>query len=110
VGLAGAVVCALGVAAFRRARTTVNPMKPSSSSALVVSGIYHRTRNPMYLGFALVLLGCWVVFSSNALGFTLLPAFVLYMNRFQIMPEERALEARFGREFVDYTRRVRRWI
>ena len=55
--LAGAVTSALGVVSFRRARTTVNPMKPELSSSLVASGIYGLTRNPMYLGFLLVLLG-----------------------------------------------------
>src|SRR6185295_14404560 len=79
----------LGIAAFRRARTTVNPMNPDASSALVRSGIYSRTRNPMYLGFLLIL-AAWAVFLSNVLAFFLLPAFVVYMNRFQIEPEERA--------------------
>ncbi len=107
--LVGVVVSVLGVVAFKRAKTTVNPMRPGASSSLVVFGIYRRTRNPMYLGFALVLLG-WAAFLSNALALALLPAFVLCMNRFQIKPEERALESRFGREFVDYMHRVRRWI
>jgi protein-S-isoprenylcysteine O-methyltransferase Ste14 len=107
--LAGLVVSAVGVAAFKRAQTTVNPMQPGAASSLVVSGIYRRTRNPMYLGFALVLLG-WAAFLSNALAGVLLPTFVLYMNRFQIWPEERALKARFGQAFVDYTSQVRRWL
>jgi protein-S-isoprenylcysteine O-methyltransferase Ste14 len=109
LAVAGVVVSILGVAAFKHAKTTVNPMNPRSSSALVVFGIYRQTRNPMYLGFALVLFG-WAASLSNALALALLPAFVLYMNRFQIEPEERALESRFGPEFVDYKRRVRRWI
>jgi len=84
-------------------------MTPQSASALVVSGIYRFTRNPMYVGFLFVLLG-WAVWLSNGLSFLFLPAFVLYMNRFQIQPEERALHARFGQEFVAYTSRVRRWL
>jgi protein-S-isoprenylcysteine O-methyltransferase Ste14 len=108
LALLGVVVSLLGVFSFQRARTTVNPMKPETSSLLVVSGIYRRTRNPMYLGFLFILLG-WAAFLSNALAFAPLPAFVLYMNRFQIRPEERALESRFGREFLDYQGRVRRW-
>jgi protein-S-isoprenylcysteine O-methyltransferase Ste14 len=105
----GVIVSILGVIAFKRAKTTVNPTRPGSSSSLVASGLYRRTRNPMYLGFALVPLG-WAVFLSNVLAFVLLPGFVLYMNRFQIKPEENALESRFGREFIDYKRRTRRWI
>ena len=109
LAVAGAVVCAIGVASFVQARTTVNPMKPESSSTLVVSGIYKVTRNPMYLGFLLALAG-WAFFLSNVLAFLVLPGFVLYMNRFQIEPEERALESRFGDEFVRYASRVRRWL
>jgi protein-S-isoprenylcysteine O-methyltransferase Ste14 len=107
--LAGALLALLGVVSFKRARTTVNPMSPGSSSALVTSGIYRLTRNPMYLGFLLILAG-WAAWLSNALAFAPLPGFVLYLDSFQIRPEERALAARFGREFSGYTARVRRWI
>jgi protein-S-isoprenylcysteine O-methyltransferase Ste14 len=106
---AGVVTSVLGVVAFRRARTTVNPMHPESSSALVVTGIYRLTRNPMYLGFLLLLLA-WAVFLSNALAVLVLPTFVLYMNRFQIGPEERALTSTFGAAYVTYQARVRRWL
>ena len=109
LAIAGTVMAAAGVVSFRRAETTVNPMKPASSSSLVVSGIYKLTRNPMYLGFLLVLLG-WAIFLSNVIAFLLLPAYVFYMNRFQIEPEERALGALFGEEFAAYCARVRRWL
>jgi protein-S-isoprenylcysteine O-methyltransferase Ste14 len=106
---AGAVICGLGIGSFRRAGTTVNPMKPDSSSSLVVSGIYTQTRNPMYLGFLLVLLG-WALYLSTVLAFLFLPAFILYMNRFQIYPEEKALASLFGEEFASYKSRVRPWL
>jgi protein-S-isoprenylcysteine O-methyltransferase Ste14 len=109
LAVAGAVTITLGVASFKKARTTVNPMKPGSASSLVVSGVYAVTRNPMYLGLLLVITG-WAVFLSNVLAFFFLPAFVFYMNRFQIEPEERALTARFGAEFVAYKSRARRWL
>jgi protein-S-isoprenylcysteine O-methyltransferase Ste14 len=111
VGLAvtGIVVSLSGVVSFRRAKTTVNPMKPDSSSSLVTSGVYALTRNPMYLGFLLVLAG-WAVFLSNVLGLLLLPVFVFYMNRFQIEPEEKALAILFGPAFIAYQSRVRRWL
>jgi len=105
----GAIISGLGIVSFRQARTTVNPMKPDTTSSLVVSGIYRWTRNPMYLGFLLVLLG-WALFLSNALAFVLLPAVIFYMDRFQIEPEERALHSLFGQQFVIYTSRVRRWL
>lgn len=107
--LLGALISLLGVVAFKRARTTVNPMKPESSSSLVVAGIYRVTRNPMYLGFLLILLG-WAAYLSNALSVLAIPAFVLYMIVFQIRPEERALDSLFGPEFAAYKAQVRRWI
>jgi protein-S-isoprenylcysteine O-methyltransferase Ste14 len=109
LAIAGVVTSALGVISFRRARTTVNPMKPEASSSLVTTGIYKLTRNPMYLGFFLVLLG-WAVFLSNILALLCLPPFVLYMNRFQIVPEERALAMLFGQAYAAYKARVRRWL
>lgn len=105
----GAIVSGLGIVSFRRARTTVNPMKPDSASSLVTSGIYRWTRNPMYLGFLGILLG-WAVFLSNTSAFLFLPAFILYINRFQIEPEEKALHSVFGARFEAYTLRVRRWL
>lgn len=109
LAVAGVVVVVLGVRAFRRARTTINPMKPSAASALVTGGVYAVTRNPMYLGCVVVLSG-WALFLANTLAFVLLPVFILYMNALQIGPEERALTARFGEEFIAYQSRVRRWL
>jgi protein-S-isoprenylcysteine O-methyltransferase Ste14 len=108
-GVAGVVTSLLGVASFSRAKTTVNPMKPDASSSLVVSGVYGLSRNPMYLGFLLVLIG-WSIYLANVLAFLLLPAFILYMNRFQIEPEERALTLLFGQAFVAYKSRVGKWL
>lgn len=109
VALLGMGVCLAGVLAFRQARTTVDPMHPSAASALVVKGIYHRTRNPMYLGFLLMLLA-WALFLSKLSAWLMLPLFVLYLNRFQIAPEERALRERFGPAFQAYAAQVRRWL
>jgi protein-S-isoprenylcysteine O-methyltransferase Ste14 len=109
LAVAGAIIVLSGAASFRRARTTFNPMKPESTSSLVLSGIYKVSRNPMYLGFLLALFG-WAVFLSNALAFIFLPAFIFYMNRFQIEPEEKALACKFGQEFDAYKSRVRRWL
>ncbi len=109
VALAGVAITGLAALSFRKAHTTVNPMKPSSTSSLVTSGIYRYTRNPMYLGFFLALIA-WGLHLSNGLALLALPAFILYMNRFQIEPEERALTALFGQEFAQYTSQVRRWL
>ncbi len=109
LGLSGIITCILGVVAFKRVNTTVNPTKPESSSSLVTSGIYRCTRNPMYFGFLLMLTG-WAAARANLVAFLALPAFVLYLNQFQIKPEERALLSIFGDQFRAYCSRVRRWI
>ena len=79
------------------------------ASSIVTSGIYRYTRNPMYVGVLFVLLGCFVAFGafSAVIG---LPAFIAYINRYQIAPEERILEAMFGGEYTSYKERVRRWL
>lgn len=98
-----------GVVEFRRSRTTVDPTRPASTSNLVASGVYRFSRNPMYVGMLLVLAG-WAVFLWCLPALLWLPAFVLYMNRFQIVPEERVLSARFGSAYATYLRSVRRWL
>jgi protein-S-isoprenylcysteine O-methyltransferase Ste14 len=95
--------------AFRRARTSFDPLRPAKASTLVVSGVYRITRNPMYLGLLLLLLAWTVHLSSVWLLFGPL-MFILYMNRFQIPAEERALSALFPEEYAAYRRRVRRWL
>ena len=107
--VAGALVALAGVVAFRRHKTTVNPFTPEQSSTLVATGIYRYSRNPMYLGFLLALIG-WGVYLASWVSALLLPAFVVYMNRFQIIPEERALMDHFGQTFLAYARAVRRWL
>ncbi|MGO2387344.1 MAG: methyltransferase family protein, partial [Psychrobacter sp.] len=98
-----------GVAQFKKAQTTVNPHTPEKSTNLVTSGIYRYTRNPMYLGLVLVLLG-WAFYLSHLLPFMLVPVFMIYMTRFQIQPEEKMMAQKFGREYQVYLSRVRRWI
>ncbi len=95
--------------AFVRRRTTISPLQPQRSSTLVVDGFYRFSRNPMYLGMLCLLLA-WAVWLGQwqALAGPLL--FVLWLNRFQIAPEEQALLARFGSSYAAYCRRVRRWL
>jgi protein-S-isoprenylcysteine O-methyltransferase Ste14 len=109
-GAAGLVLCALGVLPFRRARTTVDPTRPERASALVTTGVYSMTRNPMYLGMLLAIVA-WGFWLANAVGLILGPlAFVLYIDRVQIPREERALAAAFGSDYTGYLGRVRRWL
>lgn len=105
----GAVIIAVSVSSFWRAKTTINPLAPAKAEKLVVRGFYTVSRNPMYLGMALMLVGVCLFLREGAnVGVVLL--FVILMNLMQIEPEERALEAKFGKDYLDYKRRVRRWI
>jgi len=106
---AGVVIALSGVLAFRQANTTVDPRTPDKTSSLVTQGIYNFTRNPMYLGFLLLLIG-FALYLANVLAAFILPAFVLFMNRYQIKPEERFMQAKFGTEYQSYKEQVRRWI
>ncbi len=94
---------------FKKAKTTVNPMQPNQTSSLVDSGIYNYSRNPMYVGFYLFLLA-WAVFLNNAFALLLSFGFILYMNHFQIKPEEQALESLFAQDYLTYKQKVRRWL
>ena len=105
----GILYAASGVLSFNTARTTVNPLTPDKSSSLVTSGIYRYTRNPMYVGFSFLLLG-FGVYLSNLYSLASTVVFVMYMNKFQIRPEERALEETFGAAFITYKNQVRRWL
>lgn len=107
--LLGLAFVAAGYLALRRAKTTANPVKPESVSALVTSGVYRLTRNPMYVSLVLLLLA-YGTYLWSLPAFLGPIAFVAYITRFQIIPEERVLEERFGNEFAEYRRRVRRWI
>ena len=109
IALAGVAIAIAGVAAFRRAKTTVHPLKPETSSSLVTSGVYRFTRNPMYVGLTFVLLA-WAVFLSSAWSLLGPLVFILYMTRFQIVPEERVLSGIFGAAYSEYQAKVRRWL
>nr|WP_231992099.1 isoprenylcysteine carboxylmethyltransferase family protein [Neisseria cinerea] len=105
----GTLLSVLGVWAFRRVRTTVSPLNPEQTEHFVSDGVYRFSRNPMYAG-----MGCWLVawagYMAHPLPWLFLAAFVVYMTRFQIMPEERVLARKFGAEYEAYCRHVRRWL
>lgn len=109
IALCGVAIDAYCFAGFVRHKTTVNPLQPENASAIVSTGLYRFSRNPMYLGMAIVLLG-WTVVLGNPVCFFGLPLFMGYIQRFQIIPEENALARRFGEEYLAYARRVRRWL
>ena len=105
----GVAIEGLSVVKFLRAKTTVTPLNPNKTSALVITGLYRISRNPMYLGMLALLTG-WALWLANPLAVLVLPIFVAYITWFQIRPEEAALTAKFGAEYEAYCRRVRRWL
>lgn len=109
LALAGSAVRLAAQIAFWRASTTVNPIKPDHTSGIVSSGVYRFTRNPMYLGRALQLFG-WASFLASPIAFLLVPLYLVYVNRFQVVPEERALLAQFGPAYEVYQGEVPRWL
>ena len=111
-GLLGAVGIVIDVAAFLRFRksgTTVNPLDPNKASHLVTDGVFRVSRNPMYLGLVLLLIG-WGVWLGSASPWLVPPLFVIVLTIVQIVPEEQALSRRFGEEYLSYRRKVARWI
>lgn len=105
----GFVIEVIAVGAFFRARTTVNPLDPTKTKALVVKGLYRFSRNPMYLGLLLLLTGVAFWF-SNPLNILILFVFVWSITTFQIKPEEEVLFNKFGVDYQEYYQRVRRWL
>lgn len=99
----------LGLREFDRLSTTSNPRNIEKASALVTTGIYRISRNPMYVGLACILVAA-AFYLDNLLTLLVVPLFVWYMNRYQIKPEEQVMEEKFGDEFREYKSKVRRWI
>lgn len=115
VGLGGALFLVAGLlggpafAAFGRAGTTISPVRIEEASSLVTTGIYRVTRNPIYVALTVLLISLAVLLARPWL--LLGPVgFVLFTTRFQILPEERVMQAKFGAGYAAYRRRVRRWL
>ena len=107
--IAGLSILVWAVRLFKKQNTTVNPIKIENASSLVISGVFKYSRNPMYLGMVLILLG--LTFMFNLIGgimFTLL--FAMYITKFQIRPEEEVMERFFGADFIKYKQNVRMWL
>ncbi len=94
---------------FFRARTTFHPLKLDNTSALVTSGMYRLTRNPMYLGLLLLLTGV-AIWLGGLTPFLMLPLFVWIISNHQIIHEERILEEKFEQHYLEYKQKVRRWL
>ena len=105
----GLLVFLSAVKSFRIQKTTVNPLEPKQASSLVTSGVFKFSRNPMYLGMLIILLS--LSFKFNLIGgMTISLFFYIFITKFQIIPEEAAMNELFGNEFIDYSKKTRRWI
>lgn len=102
------LIAIMAILQFTKKKTTLNPQKPENASSLVTSGIYDLSRNPMYLAMLLLLVALGLQF-QNAFNTLLVGAYVFYMNKFQIIPEEEVLAEKFGQEYKVYLKAVRRW-
>jgi protein-S-isoprenylcysteine O-methyltransferase Ste14 len=108
VAVLAATMMVFALLQFRRARTTTNPLKPDTASALVTTGVFAYSRNPMYLGLALILAG-WAFWLGALTPWLVLPLFTSAITALQVLPEERALAQLFGRDFAVYKRTTDRW-
>ena len=105
----GLTILVLAVRLFKKQNTTVNPIKIENASSLVTSGIFKYSRNPMYLGMVMILLGLALMFNLiGGIFFTLL--FAIYITKYQIRPEEEVMERLFGEDFLKYKNNVRVWL
>lgn len=103
------IMIVLSINKFKKNRTTISPLRPNKTSSLITSGIYNYTRNPMYLGLLLMLFST-ALFMKNFISFLIIPLFVIFVTKNQIIPEEQILENIFGKEYRNYKKKVKRWI
>jgi protein-S-isoprenylcysteine O-methyltransferase Ste14 len=109
IAFIGICIISVAIVQFKQFKTTVNPLKPEAASSLVTTGIYRLSRNPMYLGMLLLIISLWIKKGAVS-GFILVPGFIVYMNYFQIFPEERSMKTLFSGRYEVYCRQVRRWL
>ncbi len=105
----GVAIGIIALYAFRKAQTTVDPTHPDKASKLVIVSIYKITRNPMYLGMLFLLVGFFIRL-GNFYTLPIVALYVWYITTFQIKPEEEVLSELFGNEYINYCKKVRRWI
>ena len=107
--ISGLIIILSAIILFKKYQTTITPLNPSNATKLITDGIYKFSRNPMYLGLLFVLFGISIILNPTG-GLFLIPLFILYLNIFQIVPEENAMVDLFKDEFLEYKKNVRRWI
>ena len=106
---AGLMIIFIAARQFKAVNTTINPIKPHNASVLVSKGIFSYSRNPMYLGMLLIIIGFSIIHNLMAV-LVIMPLWVIYITNFQIIPEEEAMEILFKEDFLNYCKKTRRWI
>ena len=106
---AGLVIIFIAARQFKAANTTINPIKPENASVLVNKGIFSYSRNPMYLGMLLIIIGFSIIHNLMAV-LVIMPLWVIYITNFQIIPEEEAMKILFKEDFLKYCKKTRRLI
>ena len=94
---------------FARAKTSLDPLRPFKSTSLITNDIYKYSRNPMYFGYLLIILGS-SAYLGNVISIIIIPLFIFTINFLQIIPEEEALKDLYGPRYDEYLSKVRRWI
>lgn len=105
----GGLVALIAAGLFVHKSTSLNPYQPETTSVLVNSGMFRFSRNPMYLGMLMALMG-WAMVNATLTGGVPVVLFAIAITRWQIIPEEETLERLFADEYLTYKRRVRRWL
>ena len=106
--ISGLIIILISFQIFKKEKTTINPIKIEKASSLVTNGIFKYSRNPMYLGMVLILISISIKFNFYG-GLLLVGFFVYFITYFQILPEERAMLKLFGKDFINYKNKTRRW-
>ena len=106
--ISGLIIILISFQIFKKEKTTINPIKIEKASSLVTNGIFKYSRNPMYLGMLLILISVSIKFNFYG-GFLVVGSFVYFITYFQILPEEKAMLKLFGKDFINYKNKTRRW-
>jgi len=107
--LVGVLILINPILKFIKSKTTIDPIKFKKVNKLITSGIYKYSRNPMYLGLLMIVIST-SIFYLNIFSLTTPILFVCWINRFQIKREEIFLAEKFGKEYMLYKTKTRRWI
>ena len=107
--VAGLIIIFVAAKQFKAVNTTINPTKPETASVLVSNGVFSYSRNPMYLGMLIIIIGFSIIHNLIAI-IVFMPLWIIYMINFQIIPEEEAMKILFKEEFLNYSKKTRRWI